>query len=198
MIPCADSIQRYSSSVLKQYLPVIETSILNYQKYIDPLGTNYPQTNVNGWHSQFEEFPFFDKWAEYLRRWIQKCYFHYKTLYENPNMPYPINPDSHDDISIFFWFNINQLSDFNFTHDHVPNKMPAPEQEVQDMLSGVFYVNEPGDSFYYINENQKQIFLSSEPGDMLIFPVDLKHGIASHGTEHKRITIAFNIFEYKT
>ena len=153
---------------------------------------------MNGCLSKFEEFPFFDKWAEYLRRWIQKCYFHYKTLYENPNMPYPINPDSHDDMSIFFWFNINQLSDFNFTHDHVPNKMPAPEQEVQDMLSGVFYVNEPGDSFYYINENQKQIFLSSEPGDMLIFPVDLKHGIASHGTEHKRITIAFNIFEYKT
>ena len=192
-------IQKYHSTVLERYLPEIEQAILNYQKYIDPLGIIHNKTNVNGWQSQYDQFPFFTDWAQYLYRYIQKCFFLYFTtdIYENLHC--------HEEIEIFSWFNINTSNDFNLVHNHVYAKNDDSCREV----SGVFYVNDPGPNFYYIStdamETEKEHAgwlypnkvnkLHSKAGDMLLFEPTLWHGVFKHETDTPRISIAFNVRE---
>lgn len=181
-----EPIQKFSSSVLIPMLPEIEVNILNYRKYIDPYGNINTTTNVNGWQSQFKEFPFFNDWAVYLQEYIKKCFFlyHVKSINEDVHC--------HNGIMIFSWFNINFTNDFNTKHTHfVPN---TGETFNGRILSGVFYVNDPGDSFYYMSSG-KPIRYSSQAGDLLLFDTRLEHGVFPHNESVERISIAFNVEE---
>ena len=184
--------RRYRSSVLCDYLSVMETSILNYRKYIDPLGIILPTTNMNGWQSRYREFPFYTDWAQYFLDYISKCFMHSYALVKNPDLKYPPPIKLHgNNFNTVSWFNINYSNEFNSLHTH-PVHLPTEFE-----LSGVFYVTDPGDMFYYV-ENEQQINITSKAGDLLLFPTNLEHGVLPHDTEETRISIAFNAFLEET
>ena len=103
------------------------------------------------------------------------------------------------------WFNIHHRGDFSREHTH-PNSF----------YSGVYYVDLPeGDSgdFYFMkmhdtactatispdvmypnNYNSLRVVMDTKPGTLLMFPSHVWHGVTNNNTDHRRVTIAFNIF----
>ena len=64
---------KFNSSVLAQQCERIGEQILNYQKYIDPIGRII--SSRGGWQSRFDmsehNFPFYDEWSGYLFHVLQ-------------------------------------------------------------------------------------------------------------------------------
>ena len=83
------------------------------------------------------------------------------------------------------WIIINNKGHYNSRHNHGRNT-----------ISGCFYFSAPADSGDIIFSSDKEIRITPENGDLLIFPGQLKHSVDVNNTEQDRIVYSFNIESY--
>ena len=79
------------------------------------------------------------------------------------------------------WFNFAYKGDYNPPHVHP-----------MSTLSAVIYVKDEEKTPTIFIENN--IEFQGKPGDILMFPADMKHGVDEKKTNKERITIATNLF----
>jgi uncharacterized protein (TIGR02466 family) len=108
-----------------------------------------------------------------------------------------------DDMDVYItqsWVNVTEPNRFHHTHAH-PNSF----------ISGVFYIHGEGDAdkimFYkepyeciYIaptewnTYNARSWWYPATPGDVILFPSSLTHGVPSTSSNNNRMSLAFNVF----
>ena len=211
---------KFKSSVLAQQCEGIGKQILDYQKYIDPIGRI--KSNKGGWQSKFDmnsgaaAFPFHDEWSKYLFHLIWICYIDYvekfyekqiKDLFNSQKIAQPC-------ITIA-WFNINWPGDYNQEHSHLPiNSLDADEfiyipsaiKKERDfwlpMASGSFYVTDSHNTFFVsknptltfkTTEEKEREYIDFNTGDFWIGHSGLVHGVSENKQNVPRISMSFNI-----
>ena len=205
---------KFKSSVLAQQCEKIGEQILNYQKYIDPIGAIV--SNRGGWHSKFDmdngkaNFPFFGEWAEYLFKLLCECYGDYiEKFYEKQYREFWSDKQPW---IIVAWFNINWLGDYNKEHSHlgkgpqnadeyyyVPPEMKNDREFWLPMAIGNFYVTDSHNTFFVSKvprgptKEEERKYIDFNAGDFLIAHPNLNHGVGINKQESPRISIAFNI-----
>ena len=205
---------KFKSSVLAQQCEKIGEQILNYQKYIDPIGRII--SSRGGWQSKFDmtvslaTFPFYDAWTIYLFDLLRMCYADYvEKFYEKQIMEERIEQSW----ITYAWFNINWTGDYNNEHSHLPNNPPDADEfsyippEIKNdrefwlpVASGSFYVTDSHNTFFVsksptvgVTEEKEREYIDFNAGDFWIGNADLIHGVSANKQNVPRITISFNI-----
>tara|TARA_R110000803_G_scaffold36617_1_gene78708 strand:- start:31 stop:615 length:585 start_codon:yes stop_codon:yes gene_type:complete len=76
------------------------------------------------------------------------------------------------------WVNFSQKDNNNPTHTH------------SGIISGVIYVSNPENIPTIFNNN---FYYKGKPGEILLFPSNLKHSVPKQLTNDERITLSFNL-----
>ena len=208
---------KFKSSVLTQQCERIGNQILNYQKYIDPIG--HVLTNRGGWQSRFnlQSFPFLDEWAGYLVQVLTQCYYDYvEKFYENSYKELYADRDNEQRFTIFPWFNINWPGDYNLEHVHAhPNRQPGPPRyenefyylspEMKDdrefwlpQAFGNFYVTDSDNTFFVTEvphgstKEEERTYIDLNAGDFVIGHPSINHGVSENKQGCPRISISYN------
>ena len=86
-----------------------------------------------------------------------------------------------------FWFNLAEPGEITGVHDH----SKAAE------ISGVYYIATPPSSgdLFFRTEGAEDFFLQPIEGTLVLFPSNLRHGVAENLSEYNRISLAFNLFK---
>jgi len=211
---------RCKSSVLAQQCEKIGEQILNYQKYIDPIGLI--KSNRGGWQSQFDmsngapTFPFLDEWSNYFFHSIHLYYADYiEKFYEKQGKKKERTDQSWVTKA---WININWPGDYNHEHNHLPSGadeffyIPPEIKQKRDfwlpMASGSFYVTDSHNTFFlnqdptpkttyllndYIVKEEEREYIDFNAGDFWIGHSGLIHGVSENKQNVPRISISFNI-----
>ena len=202
---------KFKSSVLAQQCERIGEQILNYQKYIDPIGC--VRTNRGGWQSRFysQNFPFpFDQWSEYLRRLLSEFYLDYvATFYEKRYVELYRDRKFEQKYNVDMWFNINWPGDYNLEHAHVtpnaneynyiPPEMKDDREFWLPQASGSFYITDSHNTFfvtevpYGSTKEEERKYIDCNAGDFIIMHPNINHGTSINKQESPRISIAYNI-----
>ena len=211
---------KFKSSVLAQQCEGIGKQILDYQKYIDPIG--HIISNKGGWQSKFDmsggasTFPFHDEWSKYLFHLIWVCYIDYvEKFYEKQIKDLLSSGKIAQSCITMAWFNINWLGDYNNEHLHLPTNSPDTDEffyvppEIKNdrefwlpVASGSFYVTDSHNTFFVsknptptlkTTEEKERKYIDFNAGDFWIGNSDLIHGVGVNKQNVPRITISFNI-----
>jgi hypothetical protein len=206
-----DYLLKCKSSVLAQQCEKIGEQILNYQKYIDPIGL--VRSNRGGWQSKFDmsdgaiDFPFFDEWSSYLFNFIDSNYIDFIEKFYNRRVMH--NPIEQSWI-IRAWFNINWTGDWNHEHNHLPNGVDEffyiPPEIKNDrelwlpMASGSFYITDSHNTFFVSKRStiettveEEREYMDFKAGDTWIGNSSLIHGVSENKQNVPRISMSFNI-----
>ena len=86
-----------------------------------------------------------------------------------------------------FWFNLAEPGEITGVHDH----SKAAE------ISGVYYIATPPSSgdLFFRTEGAEDFFLQPIEGTLVLFPSNLRHGVAENLSDYNRISLAFNLFK---
>ena len=201
---------KFKSSVLAQQCERIGEQILNYQKYIDPIGLVI--SNRGGWQSKFEmsggapTFPFYDEWSNYLFEQLRMCYADYvEKFYEKQILEEKVEQSW----TTPAWFNINWPGDYNKEHLHYVDEFYYIPPEIKNdrefwlpVASGSFYVTDSHNTFF-VSKNPTSTFMTIEEkerkyidfnaGDFWIGHSGLVHGVSENKQNVPRITMSFNM-----
>lgn len=208
-------LHKFKSSVLAQQCERIGEQILNYQKYIDPMG--HIATNKGGWQSRFNmsygesTFPFYEPWSNYLFELLNRFYVDYVEKFYNKEIMHKAFMGNQRWCSRA-WFNINWPEDHNGEHHHLPNGDDADEfsyipPEIKNdrevwlpMASGSFYVTDSHNTFFVsksstveVVEEKERKYIDFNAGDFWIGDPGMIHGVGVNKQNVPRITISFNI-----
>lgn len=121
-----------------------------------------------------------------------------KSLPERPDKPIK-------DFDLQIWINFNNPGDWNDVHNHIDKGV---------FLSGVLYVKAPKDcgniriydprgfnksdySSYYEEERGNYLSIPPKDGMMLFFPPYLLHSVEPNMSGQTRLSIAFNVLNFK-
>ena len=180
------NLVKFKSSVLAQQCENIGEQVLNYQKYIDPIGI--VRSNKGGWQSQFgvDGFPFYTQWSTYLFDFLTNKYIDYIEKFYNRQIL--VEPSRQSWITRA-WFNINWPGDYNHEHNHLPSG--ADE---------FFYIppeiqNSKRSTIETTVEEERE-YMDFKAGDTWIGDSSLVHGVSENKQNVPRITMSFN-FEPK-
>jgi hypothetical protein len=208
---------KFKSSVLAQQCEGIGKQILNYQKYIDPVGRII--SSRGGWQSRFDmsvstrsehNFPFYDEWSGYLFHVLQTNYIDYVEKFYNKQIAEKriVQP-----WTTRAWFNINWTGDYNREHLHLPIDPPDADEfyyippEIKNdrefwlpVASGSFYVTDSHNTFF-VSKNPTSVttvekereYMDFNAGDFWIGNSSLIHGVSENKQNVPRITMSFNI-----
>ena len=204
---------KLKSSVLAQQCEHIGEQILNYQKYIDPIGTVI--SNRGGWQSKFDmssgapDFPFWDAWVGYLFQVVEATYIDYVEKFYNKQISAARIVQTW---KTWAWCNINWPGDYNRAHIHLPLDTPTDEffyipAEIKNdrefwlpQASGSFYVTDSHNTFYFSkktfvgdSEEKEREYIDFNAGDLWIGNSSLIHGVGINKQNVPRITISYNI-----
>jgi hypothetical protein len=209
---------RFKSSVLAQQCEKIGEQILNYQKYIDPIGGI--RTNRGGWQSRFPQhiaFPFYDGWVVHFGQLLINCYRDYvEKFYEKRYRELYSDRGNEQGFTLFMWLNINWPGDYNLEHLHTtPNPQPGPPSylnefyylspEMKDdrefwlpQAFGNFYVTDSDNTFFVTEvphgptKEEERTYIDLNAGDFIIGHPSINHGASENKQGCPRITIAYN------
>jgi hypothetical protein len=214
---------KFKSSVLAQQCEKIGEQILNYQKYIDPIGLI--KSNMGGWQSKFDmsngapTFPFLDEWSNYLFHLLHVYYADYiEKFYEKQFIG---KRKSDQSWVTKAWININWPGDYNKEHSHLPIDPPDADEFIYippeikkerdfwlPMASGSFYVTDSHNTFFlnqdptpkttyllndYIVKEKEREYIDFNAGDFWIGHSGLVHGVSENKQNVPRISMSFNI-----
>ena len=191
------NLEKFKNSVLSQQCKKIREQILNYQKYIDPIGRLV--SNMGGWQSRFNfEFPFYDDWTKYF---FESCGMYYSDYVAKfyKKLTWQYDQKWKTDV----WFNINWSGDYNKEHSHVPPDIPNEffylPPEIEDdrdfwlpYASGCFYVTDSHNTFFVSKDSERK-YIDFNAGDFWIGNPNLDHGVNVNKQNDPRISISFNI-----
>ena len=207
------NLVKFKSSVLAQQCENIGEQVLNYQKYIDPIGLVI--SNRGGWQSRFDmsggapTFPLYDTWSNYLFELLQTSYADYvEKFYEKQIMVERVEQSWNTRA----WFNINWPGDYNREHMHLPPDTPTDEffyvpAEIKNdrefwlpQASGSFYVTDSHNTFYFsknstlgTTEEKEREYIDFNAGELWMGNSGLIHGVGKNKQNVPRITISYNI-----
>ena len=202
---------KFKSSVLAQQCERIGNQILNYQKYIDPIGR--VMTNRGGWQSRFHEicFPFYDEWLKYLKQVLHEFYLEYvATFYEKRYVELYRDREFEQKYNLYMWFNINWPGDYNLEHSHVTtpnaneyNYIPPEMKDDREFwlpeAFGNFYITDTDNTFFVtevpfrITEEEERTYIDLNAGDFILGNININHGVSINKQEIPRISMAYNI-----
>jgi hypothetical protein len=204
------NLVKFKSSVLAQQCENIGEQVLNYQKYIDPIGI--VRSNKGGWQSQFgvDGFPFYTQWSTYLFDFLTNKYIDYIEKFYNRQIL--VEPSRQSWITRA-WFNINWPGDYNHEHNHLPSGadeffyIPPEIQNDRElwlpMASGSFYITDSHNTFFVSKRStiettveEEREYMDFKAGDTWIGDSSLVHGVSENKQNVPRITMSFN-FEPK-
>ena len=85
-----------------------------------------------------------------------------------------------------FWFNVAKPDELTGLHDHAH----------LSVLSAVVYLQAESNAGNLYFQKSEDIEVVPEPGEIVIFPPHLKHGVSINKSTKERISLAFNLFPF--
>ena len=211
---------KFTNSILAQQCESIGKQILNYQKYIDPIGRAI--SNRGGWQSKNTSpgtppFLFRDEWTEYLGIILNNCYTDYvQHFYKKRYTGLYGHTKEAQNFRINPWININWPGDYNVEHCHAPVNddpelpifrdefyyiHPGREGDREFWLPhafGNFFVTDSHNTFFVTEvpygpaEEKERTYIDFNAGDFCIGHPIINHGVGINKQTSPRITISFN------